>query len=53
MNDLPGLTGLRGILALAVLLFHLGCLPYGWLAVDGFFLLSGIVLCHVYGKRGP
>lgn len=50
-GELPGLTSLRGILALAVLLFHLGLLPFGWLAVDGFFLLSGIVLTYVYGGR--
>lgn len=50
-SELPGLTGLRGLLALAVLLFHLGLLPGGWLAVDGFFLLSGIVLTFVYGGQ--
>jgi len=49
--DIPGLTGLRGILALTVLAYHLGYAPGGWLAVDGFFLLSGIVLTHVYGGR--
>ena len=50
-SELPGLTGLRGLLALAVLLYHCNWLPGGWLAVDGFFLLSGIVLTHVYGGR--
>lgn len=50
-RDLPGLTGLRGLLAFAVLLYHLGLLPGGWLAVDGFFVLSGIVLTHVYATR--
>lgn len=50
-SEIPGLTGVRGILALVVLLYHLGYAPGGWLAVDGFFLLSGIVLTHVYGVR--
>ena len=49
-NDLPCLTGLRGILAVIVVLFHcrLPGLGFGWLAVDGFFALSGYVLAHVY-----
>ncbi|HVB16243.1 MAG TPA: acyltransferase family protein [Stellaceae bacterium] len=49
MAELRALTGIRGLLALAVLLFHLGLCPAGWLAVDGFFVLSGLVLAHVYG----
>jgi peptidoglycan/LPS O-acetylase OafA/YrhL len=63
-GELPALTGLRGLAALAVLLFHSSFLPFvhangspaaiwgrGYLAVDLFFFLSGFVLTHVYGSR--
>ncbi len=51
------LDGLRGIAAFAVILDHtppnfLGDLiPGRYLAVDFFFVLSGFVLAHAYGKR--
>lgn len=61
-TSLPGLTGLRGLAALWVVLYHYcslylpaldagwlgGLLSRGYLAVDLFFLLSGFVLAHVY-----
>jgi peptidoglycan/LPS O-acetylase OafA/YrhL len=62
--ELPGLTSLRGIAAVTVLLFHSSFCAYhfaggsppwlwrrGYLAVDLFFFLSGFVLTHVYGRR--
>jgi peptidoglycan/LPS O-acetylase OafA/YrhL len=62
--ELPALTALRGLAALAVVFFHASFLAYhhaggapppvwqrGYLAVDLFFLLSGFVLTHVYGSR--
>ncbi len=61
-TQLPSLTGLRGIAALWVVLYHYGIryfpaiqpgvagqiIEKGYLAVDLFFLLSGFVLAHVY-----
>jgi peptidoglycan/LPS O-acetylase OafA/YrhL len=54
------LDGLRGIAAIAVMLFHFNVfflpqarLPHigrAYLAVDLFFLLSGFVMAHVYGR---
>ncbi len=62
--ELPALTALRGLAAMAVLLFHSsffashiaggeepGVWGRGYLAVDLFFFLSGFVLTHVYGRR--
>ena len=64
-KQLRSLTGLRGIAALAVVIFHftygifgaatdtgLQLIPRrGYLAVDLFFVLSGFVLAHVYGEE--
>src|SRR5215469_5748632 len=61
---IPCLDGLRGLAALAVMLFHFNIFflpqarlteiaPFvsrGYLAVDLFFLLSGFVMAHVYGR---
>src|ERR1700676_1256947 len=56
----PSLDGLRGIAAIAVMLFHFNIfflpqarLPFvgrAYLAVDLFFMLSGFVMAHVYGR---
>jgi peptidoglycan/LPS O-acetylase OafA/YrhL len=50
------LEGLRGLAAVAVALTHLGLfwrhiVCHGYLAVDLFFLLSGVVLGHAYEAR--
>ena len=55
------LDGLRGVAALGVVMFHMmECYPYetnrwvfahGWLSVDFFFALSGLVLGYAYDDR--
>ncbi len=65
-RDIPAHTGLRGLAALVVVVAHLKLelmypVPFiewasrfvSWKgqAVDLFFILSGFVLCHVYGFR--
>ena len=51
------LDALRGIAAIGVLVFHMGPLftpiaaPGGYLAVDLFFMMSGVVLSHAYEAR--
>jgi peptidoglycan/LPS O-acetylase OafA/YrhL len=64
-KQLPSLTGLRGIAALWVVLYHYAIqyfpaiqpgasahiIEKGYLAVDLFFLLSGFVLTHVYVEQ--
>jgi peptidoglycan/LPS O-acetylase OafA/YrhL len=60
-HEIRTLTGLRGFAALWVALFHFQYADHviglnlgafvnrGYLAVDAFFLLSGLILAHVYG----
>jgi len=56
-HEFATLDYLRGIAAIAILILHfrheLGAvpLPFSWLAVDFFFVLSGFVLTHAYEQR--
>ena len=53
-QNLPALTGIRGVAAVLVLLFHLPMqtsvplIRNCWLGVDLFFILSGFILMHVH-----
>ncbi len=66
MRDIPSLTGLRGIAAVWVMLFHISLLApligaawlgriwvssVGWVGVDLFFVLSGFILMWVHGTE--
>lgn len=53
-----GLDSLRGVAAVAVVVYHLAqtrlfpsLLPHGYLAVDFFFMLSGVVIAHAYEAK--
>jgi peptidoglycan/LPS O-acetylase OafA/YrhL len=55
-RSIPALTGLRGIAAVWVVLYHLfGRSPFlinrGYMGVDVFFILSGFVLSYGYAER--
>lgn len=45
------LDGLRGFAALAVMFFHYSGQTHGYLAVDLFFVLSGVVIALAYDER--
>jgi peptidoglycan/LPS O-acetylase OafA/YrhL len=49
MRRIPELDGLRGLAALTVVLFHLyiTVVPFGWAAVDLFFVLSGFLITGI------
>jgi peptidoglycan/LPS O-acetylase OafA/YrhL len=59
-NRFEALDSLRGVCAILVALFHfhvqsaiyaLPIVRHGWMFVDFFFVLSGFVISHAYGRR--
>ena len=56
-STFPALNAMRGLAAIAVVIFHAHPLfgaqiaPSGYLAVDLFFVLSGVVIAHAYAAR--
>ena len=53
IGTLPGLTGLRGSAVVAVVAYHLGYLPGGFVGVDLFFVLSGFLITSLLMSRPP
>ncbi|USU10648.1 acyltransferase (plasmid) [Sphingomonadaceae bacterium OTU29MARTA1] len=44
---IPELDGVRAIAVLAVMIFHLGIFPIGWMGVPLFFVLSGYLITSI------
>jgi peptidoglycan/LPS O-acetylase OafA/YrhL len=52
------MDGLRGLAAIAVLIYHIGAVtmrpalaPFGYLAVDLFFMMSGFIIAKTYEQK--
>lgn len=50
---MPGLDGLRGLLVLGILAYHLYYAPGMFITVDGFFALSGFLITGLLLRRVP
>ena len=47
LNYRPDIDGLRAVSVIAVILFHIGFLPNGYLGVDVFFVISGFLITGI------
>ena len=45
------IDGLRAIAVIAVIIFHFGALPNGYLGVDVFFVISGYLITGIIAKE--
>jgi peptidoglycan/LPS O-acetylase OafA/YrhL len=46
-NHIPALDGLRALAVVAVIACHCDVLPFGWIGVDLFFVLSGFLITRI------
>lgn len=51
MKHIKSLDALRGIAVLGVLAFHSSYLPFGWIGVQTFFVLSGFLITGILLKQ--
>jgi peptidoglycan/LPS O-acetylase OafA/YrhL len=47
MPHIKALDGVRAVAVLAVVFFHLGLFPVGWIGVQTFFVLSGYLITNI------
>lgn len=53
MRHLPGLDGLRGVLIVGIIAYHLGYADHWFVSVDTFFALSGFLITRLLVERTP
>jgi peptidoglycan/LPS O-acetylase OafA/YrhL len=51
LRRIVSLDGIRGIAVLLVAAFHFGLLPFGWMGVQMFFVLSGYLITAILARE--